>query len=162
MRVSPLVVCALLLALASASAHAAVFAGRVVSTASSFYDSDETVTVLLRVPQVVIARGVCVDLIPIESRFDATTLTNCTVTLAAMPFVVPKPGVYYVQLRMRTEGTGIDVWGQRAVVITVLTGNLSMARAMIGVMVTMALMLAALVFLWVPLKLIPLPPRPGH
>lgn len=151
----------LICALASVSlADGTVFAGRVASTTESFYDSGSVVSVLLRVPQLVIAEGICVDLVPIQSQFEATTLTNCTSSLVSLPFTVDKPGVYYVQVRMRTEGQAVDVWGQRAVVVTMLAGNLSMADSMIAVLISTIVIVGVLVFVCIPLKLMPLPALP--
>jgi hypothetical protein len=145
------------LTLVLATADAAVLGGRLASLPVSFYDSDTPVVVQLRIPMHVINQGVCVDLDPIKSAFKAGIMTICTSSSTSVAFDSVKPGVYYVRVRMRTSGIGIDLWDERAVVVNVLSGNLSMARTMNFVMLFGGVLLALFVFIVVPLRVMRLP-----
>jgi len=152
----------LLVALASALAllapvEGAVFTGRLVSTTNSFFDNNSTAVIQLRVPTTLITYGVCVDVIPIHSEFDAKLLTACTGSATSMPFHLALPGVYHVHLRMRTPGGPFTLWDERPLVITILSGNLSMAQTMICVMLTSGVLMTLAVFVWTPLYLMRMP-----
>ncbi len=138
-----------------------VLQGRLVSTTRSFYDSDQPIEVLLHLPAAVVGLGVCVDVQPIRAQIEARSFTACTRDRSSVHFAIHIPGVYYVKARMQNSDCGVELFNQRAKVVTVLAGNLSMAIAINGVMSSLVILLAPVIFLWVPLFLLPLPMTPS-
>jgi hypothetical protein len=146
-----------LLALLAAAADAGVLQGSFVGLTSAVQEVSSPIVVTLRVPLELIGRGVCVDMDPITSAFAAEIKTICTSTDTFVTFDLVRPGVYSVRLRLQSRSHGIALWDERAVVLTVLSGNLSMARAMSFVMLFGGVLTALFVFIVLPLHVMPLP-----
>lgn len=136
-----------------ADGGALVLSGRLVATKAAFYDAGATIDVTLRVPTEVIARGVCVEAVPLHTAFGATTQTKCVTTGVSVPITVNLPAVYSISLRFDTANSASKsdhLWMQRAVVIAVVTGNLSMADSIIGVIFCTLCVVGLFVFVLIP------------